>query len=154
MKQILRKYTIENLLIMGIILFLLLVISCVKEKDYSTNTNLSSQDTIFQQISPQEAYELIQSHQDDPDFMIIDVRTPGEYEEGHMEDAVNINYYSDTFRDQLDQLDKDKIYLIYCRSGSRSGAAFEIMKELEFMEVYNLQGGITQWINEGFPVVY
>ena len=152
MEQIIIRNKTENLVIAAIIIVLLYVISCVKEKDHSTN-NLSTQDTIFQHISPQEVYTLIQNHQDDPDFIIIDVRTSSEFDGGHIENAVNIDYYSDTFHDQLNQLYKEKVYLIYCHSGARSGSAFDIMKGLNFIEVYDILGGITAWINAGLPVI-
>jgi len=101
-------------------------------------------------ITPQEAYTLIQENQDSPDFVIIDVRAPGEFAEGHIANAININYYSEAFHAELEQLDKNKTYLIYCRSGNRSGKALNIMEELNFREVYNMLGGITQWEAEGF----
>jgi len=53
----------------------------------------------------------------------------------------------------LNNLDKNKTYLIYCRSGARSGSALDIMAELNFREVYNILGGINQWKAEGFPTV-
>jgi 3-mercaptopyruvate sulfurtransferase SseA len=56
-------------------------------------------------------------NQNDPDFVIIDCRTPEEYAGGHIEDSVNIDYRSDAFGDELEKLDRDRTYLIYCRSG-------------------------------------
>ena len=106
---------------------------------------------IIEDITPQEAFTLILENQDNPDFVIIDVRTPEEFAEGHIEDAINLDYYSETFRDELNTLDKNKTYLIYCRSGKRSGDALDIITELNFGEVYNMSGGIIQWKAEGFP---
>ena len=60
---------------------------------------------------------------------------------------------SETFKEDLDKLDKDKAYFIYCRSGNRSGRAMPIMKELGFKEVYNLSVGIQEWIAEGLPII-
>ena len=108
---------------------------------------------IIENITPQEAFTLIQDNQNNPDFVIIDVRTPEEFAEGHLENAINIDYYSETFRDELNKLDKSKTYLIYCRSGSRSGQTLDIMEELNFREVYNMSGGINQWVAEGLPTV-
>ena len=107
---------------------------------------------ITENITPQEAFTLIQNNKNNPDFVIIDVRTPGEFAEGHIENAINIDYYSETFRDELNNLDKNKTYLIYCRSGGRSGNALDIMEELNFREVYNMSGGIRQWTAEGLPI--
>jgi len=106
---------------------------------------------IIEDITPQEAFTLIQNNQNNPDFVIIDVRTPQEFAEEHIENALNIDYYSETFRDELNKLDKNKTYLVYCRSGGRSGNALNIMKELTFREAYNILGGINQWKAEGLP---
>ncbi len=107
----------------------------------------------IEDITPQEAFTLIQNNQDNPDFVIIDVRTPEEFGAGHIENAVNIDFYSEAFRDMLNALDKNKTYLIYCRSGGRSGNALNIMAELDFTEVYNMSGGIIAWDAEELPTV-
>ncbi len=124
---------------------------CVGEK-----TDTLSQETptqIIEDITPQEASTLIQNNQNNPDFIIIDVRTPQEFAEGYVEDAIIIDFYAETFRNDLDNLDKNKTYLIYCRSGNRSGQALDIMAELSFNEVYNILGGIIAWTAEGLPTV-
>jgi rhodanese-related sulfurtransferase len=110
-------------------------------------------DKILQDVGVQEAFDLIQQNQGNPDFIIVDVRTPEEFNDGHIENAVNIDFYSETFRQDLDKLDKSKVYLVYCRSGNRSGQAMDIMDELGFQEVYNLDTGIQEWIAKGFPVI-
>jgi len=107
----------------------------------------------IEDITPQEAFTLIQDNQGNPDFVIIDVRTPDEFAGEHIENATNINFYSETFRNMLNNLDKNKTYLVYCRSGGRSGSALDIVAELNFREVYNLLGGINQWKAEGLPTV-
>jgi len=105
----------------------------------------------IEDITPQEAFDLIQDNQSNPDFVIIDVRTPAEFAEEHIENATNINFYSDTFRDTLNNLDKNKTYIVYCAVGGRSGSALDIMAELNFREAYNILGGINQWKVEGLP---
>jgi rhodanese-related sulfurtransferase len=107
---------------------------------------------IFENISPGEAYTLIQAHQEDEDFVILDVRTPAEFQAGHIENAVNIDYYAETFQKDLNELDKTKTYLIYCRSGNRSGKTLRLMKKLNFSTAYNVIGGIAQWLQEELPV--
>lgn len=104
---------------------------------------------IIEDITPQEAVSLIQNNQNNPDFIILDVRTPEEVAEGYIKDAINIDYYSKTFRNELNQLDKNQTYLIYCRSGMRSGKTRDIMAELNFREVYNIMGGFLRWQAEG-----
>lgn len=106
---------------------------------------------IIENITPQEASTLIQNNQNNPDFVIIDVRTSEELADGHIENAINIDYYSEAFRDELNNLDKNRTYLIYCRSGNRSGKALNIMEELNFREAYNMSGGIIEWKAEGLP---
>ena len=103
--------------------------------------------------SADEAYALIQDNADNEDFIIIDVRTPEEYAEGHIEEAINLDYNSDTFRDDIGLLDRDKTYFIYCRSGRRSAGALEVMQGLGFGKVYHLTGGILTWEAAGLPVV-
>ncbi len=104
---------------------------------------------IIKDITPQEAVSLIQNNQNNPDFIILDVRTPEEVAEGYIKDAINIDYYSESFRDELARLDKNQTYLIYCRSGARSGKSRDIMAELNFREVYNILGGFMRWQAEG-----
>ena len=109
---------------------------------------------IIEDITTQEAFTLIQENENNPDFVILDVRTPEEFAEGHLENAINLDYYSETFWDELNKLDKDKTYLVYCRSGNRSGKGktLGIMKELGFREAYNMLGGIVEWKAEGLPI--
>ena len=92
----------------------------------------------IEDITLQEALTLIQNNQNNPDFVIIAVRTLEEFVGEHIENATNIDFYSETFMSDLDTLDKNKTYLIYCRSGNRSGRALDIMAELNFKEVYNI----------------
>lgn len=108
---------------------------------------------IIEDIAIGQAYALIQDNQGNPDFAIIDVRTAEEYANGYIRTAINSDYYSATFTDELNRLDKDKAYLIYCRTGRRSASALDIMKGLGFGEVYNMLGGILQWEAEGLPIV-
>ena len=103
-------------------------------------------------ITPQQAHDLIEKIKYDPDFVILDLRTPEEYKKEHIENAKNLNYYSKTFKNDLNKLEKDKTYVIHCRSGGRSGKTAPIMKELGFNEVYDM-GGIIQWKEQGFETV-
>jgi len=96
---------------------------------------------------------LIQNNRDNPDFIIIDVRTPQEFAQEHIEGAINLDYYSADFREQLNELDKNKTYLVYCRTGRRSKAAVDLMKELGFGQIYNISDGIIDWKAEGLPTV-
>lgn len=110
-------------------------------------------DAIFEDVTPQEANTLIQLNISNADFVILDVRTALEFSVGHLEGAVNIDFYSETFQQDIDALAKDKIYLIYCRTDNRSGQVLDLMGELGFTEVYNMDGGIDAWDDGGLPVV-
>lgn len=83
------------------------------------------------------------------DVKLMDIRTLEEYQQGIIRGADNIDFYSSSFKEDLDGLDKRETYLIYCRTGSRTEEALEIMKELGFNEVYGLEGGITNWAGQG-----
>ena len=107
---------------------------------------------IIENITLAEAFSFIEDNRDNSNFVLLDIRTPEEFSEERLRDAVNlVDYYSETFRQDLDNLEKDKIYLIYCRTGRRTGEAIDIMKELGYMEAYNMLGGITSWKAEGLP---
>lgn len=110
-----------------------------------------SQTPLFKDVTPQEAYSLIQENKTNPNFIILDVRTPREFAGGHIEGAVNIDYNAPTFKDDVNGLDKTKMYLVYCRTSRRSRGAFDLMKALEFQEVYHMLGGIVGWTSEGLP---
>jgi len=99
-------------------------------------------------ITVEQTLELINHRQSDPSFVIIDIRTLSEYNTRHIINALNYDYYqSSNFSAQLDALDKSKAYLIYCRSGSRSGYAHDIMRDKGFKEVYNMLGGMNAFDN-------
>jgi len=77
--------------------------------------------------------------------LLLDVRTAEEFNEGHIEGAVNIDFYGDTFENSLDSLDPQTTVLVYCQAGGRSGQAMEMLNNKGFSEVYNLVGGYGNW---------
>jgi len=83
----------------------------------------------------------------------LDVRTPGEFMTGHIEDAQNIDFESGSFKSDIESLDKNGTYAVYCRSGNRSGQAVAIMHEAGFHNVYNLEGGVIDWTAQGMALV-
>jgi len=95
-------------------------------------------------ISPMEAKSIIAKGAG-----IIDVRTPEEFASGHIPGAVNINFHAEDFQAQLMKLDKRKAYVVYCRSGNRSGKAVVIMKGLGFSTLYDMQA-FSGWVDNGF----
>lgn len=131
-------------------LILLPILAVISVLFMSCSTSLGEG---FMNKTAEECYTLIQENKDNPDFIILDVRTPAEYASGHLENAVNLDYYEDDFEATLDTWDKSKTYLIYCRTASHSAAVMKIMQRLEFSEVYNMLGGINAWTAAGLPTV-
>ncbi len=101
----------------------------------------------FTQLDPVSYKSLIE----DKKGIILDIRTPAEYAEGHLPHAINFDFYAVDFEQQLEILDKDQTYFIYCRTGSRSSVALDLMKRTGFKEVYDLKGGIIAWEVSQFP---
>ena len=112
-------------------------------------------------ITPGEAYALMQSN---PGYVIIDTRTPGEFADEHIEGAINIDYQSENFRDELNQLDKSNATFAYYKPYGRAAQCcgtndtlkealdiFQTLKGLEFKEAYFIDDGIIAWKARGFP---
>jgi rhodanese-related sulfurtransferase len=85
--------------------------------------------------------------------VILDVRTPGEFMTGHIQDAQNIDFESGSFESQIESLNKNGTYAVYCRSGNRSGQAVKVMQDAGFKNIYNLDGGVIDWTNAGKALV-
>lgn len=85
--------------------------------------------------------------------LLLDVRTPEEYAEGHLEGCTLIDFNSPGFQAEIAKLDRNQPVYLYCRSGGRSGRAADMMTDMGFKEVYNLEGGIMAWQREGKAVV-
>jgi rhodanese-related sulfurtransferase len=75
--------------------------------------------------------------------VIIDVRTPAEFAEGHLPNALNIDFQSGNFEQEIESLDKSVTYAVYCRSGNRSSKATAIMADAGFTSIYDLDGGLS-----------
>jgi rhodanese-related sulfurtransferase len=78
-------------------------------------------------------------------IQLVDVRTPAEYKQGHIEGALNIDVTGASFEKDLQQLNKNEPVYIYCRSGQRSNTAAKKMEQAGFNTVYDLKGGINKW---------
>lgn len=99
-------------------------------------------------LTPQEAAQLLQEN---PDIVILDVRTPVEFYVSHIENAININYYSFSFKSKIKKLDPNKTYLVHCQTGVRSGKTIPIMVEAGFTRVYHLTDGFKAWKDASLP---
>lgn len=89
----------------------------------------------------------------EPNIQLIDVRTPEEFNEGHIANAVNINFLADDFEANVANLDKEKPVMVYCKSGGRSAKASARLKELGFKNITDLEGGISNWNSADKPTV-
>ena len=137
-------------IIIKIVLLLILSISftsCAQTTKSETISEETKEDIVVSLISPKDLNAKL------GDIQLIDVRTPEEYAQGHLKNAVNINFYDPTFANDMDELDKSKELYIYCRSGKRSGKASKQLENMGFTKVYDLQGGINDWNKNKFEVV-
>ena len=117
------------LLILG-----LLICSCVSSPKKQITMN---------ELSPTEWAEL---HGQTPEAVILDVRTEEEFESGYIKGALNLDIRGGAdFIASVEELDKSKSYFVYCRSGARSGQACQLMGQMGFENVYNLEGGVLAW---------
>lgn len=104
-------------------------------------------------ITAYQADSIATANFSNSNFKILDVRTASEFSTGHLENALNIDYYTSTFSQQIRELDKNNIYLVHCQGGSRSAKAMDSLQVLAFKETYNLIGGISAWKSAGYKVV-
>jgi len=118
--------------------FLLLVYSC--QIFESKDINVIS-DTQFIEIQ-------------DTDYILVDVRTIEEYESGHIQDAVNFDFYSKSFQNDILSLEKSTSIILYCRTQNRSTKTANYLKENGYKEITVLEGGITSWVKNGNDLVY
>ena len=81
---------------------------------------------------------------------ILDVRTSTEFEEGHLPMALNIDYYGSQFEKNLNELDHSIPVIVYCRSGKRSYNTAQKMRKMGFRSIFNLEGGILEWVSQGY----
>ncbi len=131
------------------LIFFLLVIFLIGMVVYSN----PQEKTEEVDINVEQALELIEKHAEEERFLLLDVRTPGEFDEGHLKGAINLDFYSEDFRDRLAELDPEYTYLVYCRSGNRSAMTVSIMEEMGINRAYNLLGGIIAWEAEGHCII-
>ena len=99
-------------------------------------------------VSPQEVYNAVYGPSG-KSYQLVDVRTPEEYGASHLRDAQNICVTEADFEEKVKGLDKSKPIYVYCKKGGRSAKAAQILAEMGFTEIYDLQGGITAWDEKG-----
>lgn len=126
-----------------IIIYFLFFVSCGQANSDGELVTQSSNATI-QTISVDEFESKLKKLQN---VQLIDVRTPGEFQEGHLKNAINVDYRNENFEINIKKLDKTIPTFVYCLSGGRSASAATQLSEFGFKEVYNMDGGIMKWRN-------
>jgi rhodanese-related sulfurtransferase len=106
---------------------------------------------------PENAHDLAPDEFSDlmaktPQKIILDVRTNEEVARGIIKGAIQLDFMAPDFEQSLQKLDKTKPIFVYCAVGGRSGQTVELMQQLGFQEVYNLQGGLDAWQHAGLPI--
>ena len=115
------------------ILSLILAFSC----DYLSPTEINF-------ISDSDLIEM-----QEIEYILLDVRTPDEFSSGYIKNAINLDFYSETFQNDILSIDKNSPIVLYCRTNNRSTKTANILKENGFKEISVLEGGITDWVKNG-----
>ena len=102
-------------------------------------------------LQPNKVYDLLLNSNKN-NSILLDVRTKEEVDENKIDNSINIDFYSDNFKESILSLDKSKTYYVYCRSGRRSLNTVEFMRENGFKESYNVDGGIIKWTDSKIPL--
>ncbi len=107
-------------------------------------------DKEIEMVSAVKVYEAVYGEEN---LQLIDVRTEEEFAVNHLKNAQNICVTSPDFKQKVASLDKEKPVYVYCKKGGRSAKAASILKDMGFTKVYDLQGGITSWQEEGLETI-
>jgi rhodanese-related sulfurtransferase len=103
-------------------------------------------------VTVEQAYDLIRQQSGKANLVILDVRTPAEFREGHIEGAILLDVSAPDFEKRLGTLDRGKSYLVYCRTGNRSARAVQAMERLGFRSIYHMNQGILGWQQKKLPL--
>lgn len=120
--------------------FLIVVTGCGKAQNNENGSSLP-------------AIEFSRKLNQTKDAQLVDVRTSGEFRNGHLKNALNIDWTAYDFPEKAKALDKDKPVFVYCMSGPRSSAAADKLKEMGFKNVYEMMGGMMKWRNASLPEI-
>ena len=90
----------------------------------------------------------------DSDYILIDVRTKDEFDLGHIDNAINLDFYSDTFQNEILSLPKNEKIVLYCRTNNRSSKTATILKQNGYRDILVISGGITEWVKNGNDINY
>lgn len=120
---------------------------------------LSSCDYFFPPLSSdkidvQEAFTFLKKHKGDENMVILDIRTKDEFDKGHLENAILLDYSQTSFPSEVEKLDKEKRYIIMDSNGKKSMNTLELMKELRIEKAHAIIGGMEEWKKQGLPLNY
>lgn len=104
------------------------------------------------QIELVSAIDAAETIAENPGHIVLDVRTPEEFAGGHIDGAINIDFYAADFADHIANLDPGASYVLYCRSGNRSAETAKLMNDLDFADVDEIDGGVLSWAAAGLPL--
>jgi len=127
-----------------LLLSLFCILACQNPQSSSQNSTTSNttESLTYDKIDVDEFAQKLASISN---AQLVDVRTPEEFQQGHIEGANNIDFRQSDFEKNIAQLNKDQAVLVYCKSGGRSGRSMKAFKNLGFVEVYDLNGGYNAW---------
>lgn len=109
----------------------------------------ATEKAIAENLNTDQFYEKLQTETG----QIVDVRTPEEFAQGHLPDAINLDFRNPDFEKNLSQLDPNTPVFVYCASGNRSSQAMHVMEQKGFKTIYNHKGYFSDWAKKGYPVV-
>lgn len=109
------------------------------------NCHINRWETLKKQLQNLTPESFLMMKKQHPDAVVLDCRVPGELATGYIEGAVNLDYFGAQFYEELENLDTEATYLVYCRSGRRSLRTCTLMKNSGFRHIYNLEGGLKLW---------
>jgi rhodanese-related sulfurtransferase len=140
----------KKVLLIAIITALIVALTaCGTDKNIKDGETAITKNTLIQTV---DAEEFSNAMKENPDHLLLDVRTQDEYNSSHLSDSTLIPVQE--LASRIDEISdwKEKPVFVYCRSGNRSLSASKILKDAGFISIYNLNGGITSWIQKGFEV--
>ena len=104
------------------------------------------------QLNNLQPVEFARALDQEPGTILLDVRTPEEFQQAHLPGAINISYLTPDLWDRLEQLDRESTYFVYCRTERRSMRVCMLMQNGGFLQVYNMEGGLCAWEEAFGPV--
>mgnify|MGYP001346196775 CR=1 FL=1 len=125
-----------------------LIVSLLLSGFFAAVSTLRAEDPV--DVTIEKAATLLTSGEG---ITVLDVRTPEEFAEGHLRDALNVNFNAADFEERIAKLDPTKPYLVHCAAGGRSEKSMELFQKRKFTKIYHLVDGYNGWIDAGKPVV-